>query len=193
MTPGTPRRPDWRELGSRPGQAAWLDEKNLRWSWGWNHHLFHSLGLVTAVTIKTIKYVGIEKKDCCLIVMNDDGKIAHGNEMKPSVPFFWAPVGPCQYWNPWSLGDGPWLKQNPKIGWKTWKTPQHKLALLRNPRLFDGSKFRLHRVSFDKDTKLLRLELGLTSYKARHLELVSLPFVDEYKPFRCHQRWPNPL
>ena len=66
MTPGTPRRPDWRELGSRPGQAAWLDEKNLRWSWGWNHHLFHSLGLVTAVTIKTIKYVGIEKKGLLL-------------------------------------------------------------------------------------------------------------------------------
>ena len=65
MTPGTPRRPDWRELGSRPGQAAWLNEKNLRWSWGWNH-FFHSLGLVTAVTIK---YVGIEKKkkDCCLM------------------------------------------------------------------------------------------------------------------------------
>jgi hypothetical protein len=37
------------------------------------------------------------------------------------------------------------------------------------------------------------LELGLTSYKARHLELVSLPFVDEYKPFWCHQRWPNLL
>eukprot|EP00435_Cladocopium_sp_Y103_P033746 s435_g8.t1 len=38
-------------------------------------------------------------------------------------------------------------------------------ALAKNPRLFNGSKFRLHRVSFDKDTKLLRLELGLTSYK----------------------------
>mgnify|MGYP002803426254 FL=1 len=40
-----------------------------------------------------------------------------------------------------------------------------EVALAKNPRLFDGSKFRLQKVSFDKDAKLLRLQLGLTSYK----------------------------
>ena len=43
----------------------------------------------------------------------------------------------------------------------------------RNPRLFDGSKFRLQKVSFDKDEKLLRLQLGLTSYKEPKTDTVT--------------------
>lgn len=54
--------------------------------------------------------------------------------------------------------------------WEALKRFPHGIVP-RNPRLFDGSKFRLQKVSFDKDAKLLRLQLGLTSYKEPKTDL----------------------
>ena len=38
-------------------------------------------------------------------------------------------------------------------------------ATAKNPRIFDGSKFRLHRAAVASDNSTVLLELGLTSYR----------------------------